>query len=172
MPTPCYISIEGKTQGNITAGAFTAESVGNIYVQGHEDEMLMQQFDHIVTVPTDPQSGQPSGQRAHRPFKFTVALNKAVPLLYNALAAGEMLPKVQLKWYRTSVEGKQEHFFTTSLEDATIVNIDCKMPHCQDPQKTDYTQLIEVSLSYRKIDWEHTVAGTSGADDWRAPIEA
>ncbi|HAU4920834.1 TPA: type VI secretion system tube protein Hcp, partial [Aeromonas hydrophila] len=22
------------------------------------------------------------------------------------------------------------------------------------------------------IDWEHTVAGTSGADDWRAPIEA
>ncbi|TKF03495.1 type VI secretion system tube protein Hcp, partial [Enterovibrio norvegicus] len=21
-------------------------------------------------------------------------------------------------------------------------------------------------------DWEHTVAGTSGADDWRAPIEA
>ncbi|MEX5402583.1 type VI secretion system tube protein Hcp, partial [Proteus mirabilis] len=27
-------------------------------------------------------------------------------------------------------------------------------------------------LSYRKIDWEHTVAGTSGADDWRAPLEA
>ena len=83
-----------------------------------------------------------------------------------------MLPKVQLKWYRTSVEGKQEHFFTTALEDATIVNIDSKMPHCQDPQKTDYTQLIEVSLPYRKISWEHTVAGTSGADDWRAPIEA
>ncbi|HDC4324226.1 TPA: type VI secretion system tube protein Hcp, partial [Aeromonas veronii] len=27
-------------------------------------------------------------------------------------------------------------------------------------------------MAYRKIDWEHTVAGTSGADDWRAPIEA
>ena len=34
MPTPCYISIEGKTQGNITAGAFTSDSVGNIFVQG------------------------------------------------------------------------------------------------------------------------------------------
>ncbi|MBA5205952.1 type VI secretion system tube protein Hcp, partial [Pectobacterium aroidearum] len=42
MPTPCYISIEGKTQGNITAGAFTSDSVGNIYVEGHEDEMLVQ----------------------------------------------------------------------------------------------------------------------------------
>ncbi len=46
------------------------------------------------------------------------------------------------------------------------------MPHCQDPAKADFTQLIEVSLSYRKVDWEHTVAGTSGADDWRAPLEA
>lgn len=64
MPTPCYISITGQTQGNITAGAFTADSVGNIYVQGHEDEMLVQEFLHNVTVPTDPQSGQPSGQRA------------------------------------------------------------------------------------------------------------
>ncbi|MGA3716127.1 type VI secretion system tube protein Hcp, partial [Klebsiella pneumoniae] len=25
MPTPCYISITGQTQGNITAGAFTAD---------------------------------------------------------------------------------------------------------------------------------------------------
>ncbi len=171
MPTPCYLSIEGKNQGNITEGAFTAESVGNIYVQGHENEMLIQAFSHVVTVPTDPQSGQPAGQRAHKPFRFTVALNKAVPLLYNALASGEMLPKVDLKWYRTSVEGKQEHFFTTTLTDATIVNIDCQMPHCQDPTKSDFTQLIEVALSYRKIDWEHTIAGTSGADDWRAPLE-
>ncbi|EKC3494288.1 type VI secretion system tube protein Hcp, partial [Vibrio cholerae] len=26
MPTPCYISIEGQTQGLITAGACTADS--------------------------------------------------------------------------------------------------------------------------------------------------
>jgi type VI secretion system secreted protein Hcp len=171
MPTPCYISIEGKTQGNITAGAFTSDSVGNIYVEGHEDEMLVQEFKHVVTVPTDPQSGQPSGQRVHKPFRFTVALNKAVPLLYNALASGEMLTTVTLKWYRTSIEGKHEHFFTTTLTDSTILDIDCNMPHCQDPNSKEFTQLINVSLSYRKIDWEHTVAGTSGSDDWRAPSE-
>lgn len=171
MPTPCYISIEGQTQGNITAGAFTPDSVGNIYVEGHEDQMLVQEFKHVVTVPTDPQSGQPSGQRAHKPFIFTVALNKAVPLMYNALASGEMLPNVELKWYRTSVEGKQEHFFTTTLTDATIVDINLRMPHAQDLTKSEFTQLMDVSLAYRKIDWEHTVAGTSGSDDWRAPIE-
>ncbi len=172
MPTPCYISIQGKSQGNLTAGAFTADSVGNIYVQGHEDEMLVQAFEHLVSVPTDPQSGQPAGQRVHRPFRCTVALNKAVPLLYNALASGEMLPTVTLKWFRTSVEGRQEHFFSTRLTDATVVDIDCQMPHCQDANKSEFTQLIQVALAYRKIEWEHTVAGTSGADDWRAPLES
>jgi len=172
MPTPCYVSIQGQTQGNITAGAFTPDSVGNIYVEGHEDEMLVQEVKHVVTVPTDPQSGQPSGQRAHKPLILTVALNKSVPLLYNALAAGEMLPEVVLRWYRTSTDGKQEHFFTTTLTDATIVDIDLTMPHAQDTAKAEFTQLMEVSLAYRKIDWEHTVAGTSGADDWRSPVES
>ena len=172
MPTPCYISIQGKTQGNITSGAFTANSVGNIFVEGHEDQMLVQEFKHIVTVPTDPQSGQPSGQRVHKPFKFTVALNKAVPLLYNALASGEMLPTVELKWYRTSIQGKQEHFFTTTLTDATIVDINNQMPHCQDPSKSDFTQNLTVSLTYRQITWDHVNAGTSGSDDWRKPVEA
>ncbi|WP_299011529.1 Hcp family type VI secretion system effector [uncultured Shewanella sp.] len=172
MPTPCYISIEGQTQGNITAGAFTSDSVGDIFVEGHEDEMLVQEFKHVVTVPTDPQSGQPSGQRVHKPFIFTVALNKAVPLMYNALSTGEKLNKVVLNWYRTSIEGKQEHFFSTTLEGATIVDINCHMPHCQDPTQADFTQLVQVSLAYRKIDWDHTSAGTSGSDDWRKPLEA
>ena len=89
MPTPAFISIEGSNQGKITAGAFTEDSVGNVYVEGHEDEIMAQAISHIVTVPTDPQSGQPSGQRVHKAFKFTCSLNKAVPLMYNALASGE-----------------------------------------------------------------------------------
>lgn len=172
MPTPCYIAITGKTQGNITAGAFSADSIGNSYVQGHTDEMLVQEFKHLITIPTNPQSGQPAGQRIHKPFIFTVALNKAIPLLYNALASGEMLTDVSLKWYRTSIDGKQEHFFSTNLTDATVININCTMPNCLDSNKKNYTQLIDIALAYRKIEWEHLIAGTSGADDWRTPIEA
>lgn len=172
MPTPAYISIEGAAQGNITAGSFTAESVGNIYVEGRKDEILVQEVIHTVTVPTDRQSGQPSGQRVHLPFVFTCALNKSVPLMYNALTSGEALPKVEVKWYRTSADGKQEHFFTTTLTDAIIVTLDLEMPHAQGSASSNYTQLLQVSMAYRKIEWEHTAAGTLGADDWRVPAEA
>ena len=71
MPTPAYMSIEGNTQGLITAGAFTADSVGNIYQEGHEDEVLVNAFEHRVTVPCDVQSGQPTGQRVHKPVIIT-----------------------------------------------------------------------------------------------------
>ena len=169
MPTPPFISIEGSNQGKITAGAFTEDSVGNVYVEGHEDEIMAQAISHIVTVPTDPQSGQPAGQRVHKAFKFTCSLNKAVPLMYNALASGEMLPKVEVTWFRTSIDGRQEKFFSTVLEDAVIVDMNLLMPNAQDPSNAPYTQLLEVSLSYRKINWDHTISGTSGSDDWRRP---
>ncbi|WP_144940588.1 Hcp family type VI secretion system effector [Pseudomonas alabamensis] len=172
MPTPAYISIRGETQGNITQGAFTAESVGNIFVEGHEDEILVQEISHHISVPTDPQSGQPAGQRVHGPLTFTCALNKATPLLYNALTSGEMLPTVELSWYRTSIEGKQERFFTTILTNAIIVDIDLVMPHAQDKNNKDFTQFLKVSMTYRGITWEHLIANTSGSDDWRKPKEA
>jgi type VI secretion system secreted protein Hcp len=169
MPTPAYLAIEGVTQGNITAGAFTVESVGNIYQEGHEDEILIQAFAHEVTVPTDVQSGQPTGQRVHKALIVTKVFDKSSPLLYAALTSGERLTKFTLKWFRTSTDGQPEHYFTIELEDAIITKIHAYMPNCQDEKNRQFTHLEDVSFSYRKITWTHETAGTSGSDDWRAP---
>jgi type VI secretion system secreted protein Hcp len=171
MPTPAYLSIAGSTQGNITEGAFTEDSVGNIYQEGHENEILVEAFSHTVTVPTDPQSGQPTGQRVHQPLTITKVFDKSSPMLYKALTTGERLPTCELKWYRTSKTGTQEHYFTIRLEDAIITNITGRMPNCQDPNQAHFTQLEDVSFSYRKITWTHEIASTSGEDDWRAPAK-
>lgn len=167
MPTPAYMTIEGMTQGNITAGAFTEESVGNIWQEGHEDEVLVEAFKHNVTMPRDPQSGQPTGQRVHQPLTITKIFDKSSPLLYNALTSGERLTKCEIKWYRTSPSGTQEHYFTHQLEDAMIVDIKASMPNCQDPSQSHFTHLEEVSFTYRKIIWVHEVGSTTAEDDWR-----
>ncbi len=44
--TPAYMSITGTKQGLITAGAFTEDSVGNTYQEGHEDQVMVQGFNH------------------------------------------------------------------------------------------------------------------------------
>ena len=120
-------------------------------------------------IPRDPQSGQPSGQRTHRPVTVTKIFDKASPLLYTALCTGEVLPTVEIKWYRTAPSGVQEHYFTIKMEDAVIVDMQGYMPNCQDPANASFTHLEDVSFSYRSITWNHEVAGTSGSDDWRAP---
>lgn len=170
MPTAGYIKIEGTTSGPITAGSLTKESMGNKFVEEHDEEMIVHAVKHTVTVPTDPLSGQPSGQRIHKPFIVTFPLCKAIPILYNVLASGELLTEVTYTWWRTSSDGLQEDFFTTKLTDAIVTDMTLCMPHVEDtPNSDNFTQLIDVSMAYTKIEWTHTKAGSVGSDDWKKP---
>ena len=109
MATPAYMSITGTKQGLITAGAFTEDSVGNTYQEGHEDQVMVQGFNHEVIIPRDPQSGQPTGQRVHKPVVITKVFDKASPLLLAALTSGERLTKVEIQWYRRRHPGALLH---------------------------------------------------------------
>ena len=170
MNNPIFISIKGSTQGLITEGTFTPESVGNSYQKGHENEALIKGFSHNINIPRDPQSGQPSGQRVHEPLEISKIFDKCSPLLYNALTKGETLTEVELKWYRTSYAGKPEHYFSIVLEDVVIVDIDANMENEEGQAKTQVAPLEKVSFAYRKITWRHEAASTSGEDDWRMGV--
>jgi len=167
------MSVQGSRQGLITEGAYSKASVGNSYQSGHDKESLVKGFTHNITIPRDPLSGQPSGQRVHAPFVVTKLMDKASPLLMNALVTGETLPKIEIKQYRTNYEGKLEHYYTTILEDAVIVDIKGDAPHrIGETAVADVAPLEHVSFSYRKISWRHEIASTSGEDDWRKGIGA
>lgn len=170
MPVPAYMKIEGETQGLITEGANSEDSVGNDWQEEHEDEFLVQSFEHNIFVPTNPQSGQPSGQRVHGALVITKVFDKCSPLLYTALVTGERLPECEIRWFRTTNEGTDEHYFTHLLEDAVIISIDAYMPDCQNPALAHKTHLERIAFRYRKITWTHEVGGTEGEDDWRAKV--
>jgi len=166
MPIPAYMSVEGVTQGVITEGSLSEESVGSLYQEGHDDAFMVQALEHKIIIPRDVQSGQPSGVRVHQPMTVTKVFDKSSPLLYQALVTGESLT-CEIEWYRTSSEGTQEHYFTHSLEGAIIVGIEAIMPNCQDPSNGHFTHLEKISFSYSTITWTHEIAGIEGADDWR-----
>jgi type VI secretion system secreted protein Hcp len=165
MPTPAYLYIEGEVQGKITTGTGTKGSVGGLAKEEHPDEILVEAFSHEITHPTEPQSGQPSGPRLHKPLVITKMFDKSSPLLYNACASGEKITKFVLKWYRI-VSGHEEHYFTHELEDAIIVYIKAYMPNCLDTANERFTHMEEVSFAYRKITWTHVSASTQASDDW------
>lgn len=168
MPIPAYMTIEGASQGDISGGAMSEESVGIVYQEDHADEILVQAFSHNIIIPRDPQSGQPTGQRIHQPLTITKIFDKSSPMLYQALTTGERLTECEIQWFRNSPDGELEHYFTIALEDAVIVDIKAVMANCLDPASAHLTHMEEVSFAYSKIEWTHEIAGTSGADDWRA----
>jgi type VI secretion system secreted protein Hcp len=168
MAQPMYVKVTGATQGNISKGAFTADSVGNIYQDGHEDELFCQSLDVDITIPRDPQSGQVSGQRVHEPAKLIKYVDKASPMLLQAIAAGEML-QIEADFYRTSTAGKQEKYYTIKFTDAILVGYKQHTPVALDPESGPYRDMEHLAFTYRKIEVTHAIGGTSGSDDWRAP---
>lgn len=169
MPTPAYVSIKGTKQGDITKGAFTADSVGNIWQQGHEDESIVQAYSLGAIVPREPQGGQPAGRRVYQPSSITKYVDKASPILWQVLANGELLSEIVLSLWRTSPAGTQEKYFTIKYEDAVLVEGLLEIPNVLDPENAQLGHMETFKFTFRKFTLTHETAGTSGSDDWQAP---
>lgn len=169
MPSPAYLTIIGASQGLITKDAFSPESVGNVFQAPHRDEILVQAFKQRVSTPRDPQSGQPTGQRVHDVFEIIKVVDKASPLLMSAASTGEKLTRCELKVYRTSASGQQEHYLSYTLEDAIIVDFRTEMADARNTETSHLLPQDVLQLSYRKITLAHIAGGTETSDDWRAP---
>ncbi len=166
MPLQMYMTIEGTTQGVMSQGASGPESIGALNQDSHKDQITVIELDGKVFIPTDPQSGQPTGSRVHEAMKITKMFDKSSPMLYQALATNESLKKVELLAYRTAASGVKEHYYTITLEKATITQIRSWMPNTKDDLMKGYTHHEDIYISYKAISWTHEVAGTSGSDDW------
>ena len=161
MESSIFMTVQGSTQGLISEGAFTPESVGNTYQNGHEDEIVIQEFYYGTNTAVNTK-GQITGQRTHQPLTITKPLDKSSPLLFEASNKGETLTSVELKVYRTSYLGRQEHYYTIALEDAVISSITVSS-YGSEPAEA-------ISFSYRKIELRHEIASTSSSDDIRTGL--
>ncbi|WP_117190057.1 Hcp family type VI secretion system effector [Rhizobium terrae] len=169
MASIAYITIKGTTQGEISKDASTADSIGNIWQEGHEGESLVFAFESNAIVPRDPNSGTAIGTRRHEPARLVKPLDKASPMLWQALATGENL-EIELKFWRTSTKGTQEHYYTIKWEDAVLVGGKVILPDTADTANDSRGHCEDWSFTYRKCDWTHEIAGTSASDDWRKPV--
>lgn len=165
MAEPAYLIVKGEMQGDITAEAGSRASVGNMFTEAHKNESRVVEIKHSVMIPKDPQSGQPTGQPVHEPICITKLMDKASPLLANALISGENLLEVVINFYRTSGTDF-ELYATWTMEQAKCVGIKPYLPDVLDPAKEQYGQLETVYFSYGKITWDHIAGGTSGTADF------
>ncbi len=162
MPMPAHMELEAYNQGQIK---------GSCDLQGREDTIMVWAFSHDIHIPRHPQTGMPTGKRIHEALTITKEFDKSSPMLYQVLCTGEILTKAVIKWYRINKQGKEEHYFTTKMEDAVIVSIKGWMPSALDAKNDPYKHMEDVSFTYKKIIWTWEPDGIETEDDWTAPTE-
>lgn len=152
-----YMTIKGKTQGLISAGCSTQESIGNKFQAAHRDEIMVLSYSHNLA-----NIGNLS-RATHSPIIFTKTVDKSSPLLAQALSNREEI-NCTINFYRVAPTGGQEKFYSVSIDGGVITDLTLEVPHVifqgdAEPQE-------QVAIRYRGISWTHYIAKTSGYSSW------
>lgn len=154
-----YMSIKGQSQGLISAGCSTQDSIGNKCQEGHKDEIMVMSYNHNMLNTGNVRAS------THGPVVITKNIDKSSPLLAVALSNREELDCV-INFYRTSPSGQREKYYTVDIRGCIIANLTVEVPHAV--LLTDIEAQEHLALRYREIIWTHHLAGTSGYGSWEA----
>ncbi len=154
MANIIYMGVEGDNQGLISAKCSTADSIGNKYQAGHEDECLI--YELIGHISRQQHS-------IYHPIEVRKPIDKATPLIAHSLSTNEKI-KVFFNCYRTAVTGGLELFFKVKLTGATISDVRFHFPNSL--TNNDVQPQERISIKYESITWEHVMSGTSSYSIW------
>ncbi|MGL5311481.1 MAG: Hcp family type VI secretion system effector [Plesiomonas shigelloides] len=154
MANLIYLELNGESQGLISAGCSTIDSIGNRFQRGYENMIQVISLNYIMTR---------EQHVTHHPLAFTKPIDKSSPLLGVAISNNESLNAV-FSMYRTNASGVIEDFFGVKLTGATIVDVSCVYPNSI--ENNSLIPYEKVLLKYKSITWDHKIAGTSGYSIW------
>ncbi|MCA8956194.1 MAG: type VI secretion system tube protein Hcp [Planctomycetes bacterium] len=159
MANAFYVHIEGATQGKLD---------GDVDQEGREKMIRGYRFESRSTIPRHADTGQPTGTRTHHPLVFSKHVDRSSPQLWQAMTSGESLKVVRFDFYRINESGENEKYYSITLSEAIVVEMKSEL---EDTSKATDLQAEEmreyVSLTFKKIQWEHLIESTAAADDWR-----
>jgi type VI secretion system secreted protein Hcp len=149
-------------------GAKSGKFKGSSLVKGKEGKIEVFGIESTVESPRDPVTGFPTGRRMHYPLTVVTKLDKATPLLFNALCTNETLTKVLIEvWGAISVQSGiasgtgSKVYYTFELKNANLQQVrQFTLP--------DGTLFAALSFTWQSILTTWTDGGIVGNDDWLA----
>ncbi|ATZ96005.1 Hcp family type VI secretion system effector [Dickeya fangzhongdai] len=158
MANIIYLSIEGKSQGLISSGCGSYDSIGNKWQKGHEDEILVYELNNWVDRVDNVN---------YHPVEIRKPIDKSTPLLLTALNDNEYL-ECKFLFYRTNGNGSLEVYFSITLQNAKINNIKMNYPNSATHNDSQPDEMI--SFTYKTMLCEHIKAGTSAYCLWDSSL--
>jgi len=157
MALNSYLNLTGETLGHIEGGVTQAGREGMMEVYG---------FSHEVVSPRDAASGLPTGKRQHKPFTITKPVDRASPLLMQALTDNENITAFRLDAWRPSRAGKEFQFYTIELVNASIAGVRQEQLNNKYPENLSHEVREHITFTYQKIIWTWHDPAITAEDDW------
>ena len=161
MASNAYLILKGQKTGPFNGGGTQ---------KGHENSILVHSFNEEILVPLDATTGLPTGKREHEPLVIVKELDKASPLLWNALVTNENLTSAVLEFFATSPTGIEQMIYTITLTNASICSMRQFMADNEIPANAPLPVREEISFTYQKITWTWVQGNIAASDDWESPV--
>lgn len=158
MANIMWLTLKGTSQGMISAGCASMNSIGNKAQPAHQDQIMVMAVHHGMSRAKNVN---------HQCLTFIKPVDKSSPLLGKAITDNETL-SCEFHLYRTSQTGLNECYYVLKLINARISSIHLQVPHTINDSEGQPEEIIE--LSYESIAWEHRIAGTSAYSIWDARV--
>ncbi len=134
---------------------------------GRDGSIECLSFEHGVVSPREAGSGIAVGRRQYRPIRLRKRIDRASPVLMQALCNNEVLSG-EFRFYRPDPagNGKTEQFYTVTIDGAYVESIQQMSEDTLVPGTSNKPPLEEVAIVFRSIRWQHLAAGTEAEDSW------
>jgi type VI secretion system secreted protein Hcp len=148
MASTIFLTVQGQKSGTVR---------GDVTQKGREGQILVQSVAHAISSPRDPASGLPTGPRLHQPMVVTKEIDRSSAPLYQMLATAEKITQMTLRFWRPSLTGAEQNYYSVTLTNASIAGI--RLDGIAE----------DISFVYEKIQWTFTEGGITSQDTWASP---
>jgi type VI secretion system secreted protein Hcp len=158
-----YLWMKGEKQGDIK---------GECTVEHSKDSIVCSAFESGCVAPFDAQTGMGTGRRRYTPVKITHEVDMASPGIWQALSSNEAIKEATLKFWKASLKGTPEHFYTIKLTNGRITGAKIRLLGQEEHESAKVPMQEDVEFTFQKIEWIHEKKSKMATDDWDKPAAA
>ncbi|MGE0098892.1 MAG: type VI secretion system tube protein TssD [Hydrogenophaga sp.] len=153
----------------LTANGDAVEGDSTVTAMDRADTIEVLSLEQQVSTAFDRATLLATGRRIYAPIRFTKRMDRATPLLRQALAQNQVV-EGSFRWFRPNPAGTGavQHCFTLDFTGGRVTKCALRLPDTLDATAASLPLLEEVELTFSTITWTWVPGGTSFEDTWGA----
>jgi type VI secretion system secreted protein Hcp len=153
-----YLKLKGKVHGDINGKSTDPDF-------NREGSIECTSFRINITKPHDRTTGLATGRRYYEPITFVKDIDKATPLIAQALTTNEVIEQAEFRFF-DSVGGAETLVYTVTTQNGTIVSQRQFVSDTIDPVLANRPPEEEVGLVFQSITGKWEDGNLSWSDNW------